>query len=105
MNDFKADEQAKGCPPELAARYNGMTHVLRPTINSGSAPSIMFRRRPNAGHMRRSWARFEAGQWDLLSFGTLPTTLGSWHGRRRSPSVQGAVRSDVAFVRCVKDQR
>ena len=84
MNDFKADEQGEGCTPELAARYNGITHVLRPTINFEISPLDYVPEAPTLGAHARSWARFEAGQLVLLLlFGRLcPATLGSWHGRR-----------------------
>ena len=68
MNDFKADEQGEGCTPELAARYNGLTHVLRPTVIFEILPLDYVPEGSTLGAHARSWARIEAGQLVLLAF-------------------------------------
>ena len=68
MNDLKDDEQGEGCTPELAARYNGLRHVLRPTVNFEILPLDYIPEAPTLGAHARTWARLEAGQLVLLAY-------------------------------------
>ena len=99
MNDFKADEQGEGCTPELVARYNGLTHVLRPTATFEILPLDYVPEAPTLGAHARSWARFEAGQLVLLAF--RPPVQGDPRllaGRTDDPRIKGAVLSGVPVV-------
>jgi hypothetical protein len=99
MNDFKADEQGEGCTPELAARYNGITHVLRPTVTFEILPLDYVPEAPTLGAHARSWARFEAGQLVLLAF--RPPVPGDPRALARQTNdarVKGAVQSNVPLV-------
>ena len=99
MNDFKADEQGEGCTPELAARYNGITHVLRPTINFEISPLDYVPEAPTLGAHARSWARFEAGQLVLLAFRPpVPGDPRVLARQTNDPRVKGAVQSNVPLV-------
>lgn len=68
MNDLKDDEQGERCTPEFAAKYNGLTHVLRPTGTFEILPLDYVPEAPTLGAHARSWARLEAGQLVLLAF-------------------------------------
>jgi hypothetical protein len=99
MNDFKADEQGEGCTPELAARYNGLTHVLRPTITFEILPLDYVPEAPTLGAHARSWARIEAGQLVLFAF--RPPVPGDFRPLARQtddPRVKGAVQCGVPVV-------
>jgi hypothetical protein len=99
MNDFKADEQGEGCTPELAARFNGITHVLRPTATFEILPIDYVPEAPTLGAHARSWARFEAGQLVLLAF--RPPVLGDPRALARQTNdarVKGAVQSNIPLV-------
>jgi hypothetical protein len=99
MNDFKDDEQGEGCTPELAARYNGITHVLRPTATFEIVPLDYVPEGPTLGAHARSWARFEAGQLVVLAF--RPPVPGDPRPLARQtddPRVKGAVQSNVPLV-------
>jgi hypothetical protein len=99
MNDFKADEQGEGCTSELAARYNGLTHVLRPTITFEILPLDYVPEAPTLGAHARSWARIEAGQLVLLSF--RPPVPGDFRALARKTDdsrVKGAVQCSMPVV-------
>ena len=99
MNDFKADEQGEGCTPELAARYNGIAHVLRPTSTFEILPLDYVPEGPTLGAHPRSWARFEAGQLVLLAF--RPPVSGDSRPLARmtdDPRIKGAVLCGMPVV-------
>jgi hypothetical protein len=99
MNDLKDDEQGEGCTPEFAARYNGMTHVLRPTGTLEILPLDYIPEAPTLGAHARSWARIEAGQLVLLAY--RPPVAGDSRILARhtdDPRVKGAVHSSVPVV-------
>ncbi len=99
MNDFKADEQGEGSTPELAARYNGITHVLRPTGTFEILPLDYVPEGPTLGAHARSWARFEAGQLVLLAF--RPPVPGDPRPLARQtddPRIKGAVLSGAPVI-------
>ncbi|HEY1902742.1 MAG TPA: TIM-barrel domain-containing protein [Terracidiphilus sp.] len=68
MNDFRGDEQGESSTPELIARYNGLTHAVRPTNTFEILPLDYLLEAPTLGAHPRSWARLEAGQLVLLAF-------------------------------------
>jgi hypothetical protein len=99
MNDFKADEQGEGCTPELAARYNGLTHVLRPTVIFEILPLDYVPEGSTLGAHARSWARIEAGQLVLLAF--RPPVPGNFRPLARQTDdkrVTGAVQASAPVV-------
>jgi hypothetical protein len=99
MNDFKGDEQGEGCTPELAARYNGLTHVLRPTATFEIMPLDYVPEAPTLGAHARSWARFEVGQLVLLAFRPpVPGDLRPLARQSDDPRVKGAVQCSVPVV-------
>src|ERR1039458_7892574 len=96
MNDFKGDEEGEGCTPELAARYNGLTHVLRPTITFEILPFDYVPEAPTLGAHARSWARIEAGQLVLLAFRPpVPSDYRPLARQTDDPRVKGAVLSST----------
>jgi hypothetical protein len=68
LNDFSDDEEGEGVKPELIAKYNGMTQVLRPTNIFEVLPFGSISQAPTFGAHARSWARMEGGQLVLLAF-------------------------------------
>jgi hypothetical protein len=68
LNDFQDDEQGEGSTPELVARYNGLTKVLRPTTTFEVLPFGSVSEAPTFGAHARSWARIEDGQLVLLAY-------------------------------------
>jgi len=99
MNDFKADEQGEGCTPELAGRYNGLTHVLRPTVSFEVLPFDYAPEGPTLGAHTRSWARIEAGRLVLLAFRP-PVPGDSWPLARQTDDkrVKGAVQASAPLL-------
>jgi hypothetical protein len=99
MNDFKADEQGEGSTPELAARYNGVLHVLRPTATFEILPLDYVPEASTLGAHARSWARFEAGQLVLLAI--RPPVPGDPRPLARQtddPRIKGAVLSGAPVI-------
>ena len=99
MNDFRADERGERDTPEFVAKYNGLTHVLRPTVGFEILPLDTIPEAAVLGAHARSWARFEAGQLLLLAF--RPPIPGDYRllARQSSdPRVKGAVQSSVPVV-------
>jgi len=99
MNDFRADEQGQRDTAEYVAKYNGLTKVLRPTVNFEIFPLDYIPEAATLGAHARSWARFEAGQLVLLAL--RPPIAGDSRILARQtddPRVKGAVRSSVPVV-------
>jgi hypothetical protein len=99
MNDFRADEQGERDTAEYVAKYNGLTKVLRPTVNFEIFPLDYIPEAATLGAHARSWARFEAGQLVLLAL--RPPIAGDSRILARQtddPRVKGAVRSSVPVV-------
>ena len=67
LNDFQGDEQGESASPELIARYNGLSHAVRPTDTFEILPLGTVSEAPTLGAHARSWARFEGGQLVLLA--------------------------------------
>jgi hypothetical protein len=68
LNDFHADEEDEGSTPELVAKYNGLTKVLRPTNTFEVLPLGAISHAPTFGAHARSWARIEGGELVLFAF-------------------------------------
>ena len=99
MNDFRADEQGERDTPEFVAKYNGLTHVLRPTVNFEIVPLDYIPEAATLGAHARSWARFEAGQLVLLAFRPpIPGDPRILARQTDDPRVKGTVRSSVPVV-------
>ena len=99
MNDLKDDEQGKGCTPEFAAKYNGLTHVLRPTGTFEIVPLDYVPEAPTLGAHARSWARIEAGQLVLLAFRPpVPGDPRLLARQTEDARIMGAVQSGVPVV-------
>ena len=100
LNDFKGDEQGEACTQELAAKYNGIAKVLRPTDTFEILPLDTISEAPTLGAHARSWARFEDGQLVLLAW--RPPVRGEenllMHSKSVDPRVENAVRSSVPVV-------
>lgn len=99
MNDLKDDEQGEGCTPEFAAKYNGLTHVLRPTGTFEIVPLDYIPEAPTLGAHARSWARIEAGQLVLLAFRPpVPGDPRLLARQTEDARIMGAVQSGVPVV-------
>jgi len=68
LNDFHADEQGEHGSPELIAKYNGMSKVLRSSNIFEVIPLGSITEAPTYGAHARSWARLEDGQLVLLAW-------------------------------------
>ena len=100
LNDFRGDEEGEVCTPEVAARYNGIARVLRPTSTFEVLPIGTISPAPTLGAHAHSWARFEAGQLVLLAW--RPPVPGQENPLLQSevadPRVRDAVYSSVPVV-------
>ena len=100
LNDFRGDEQGEVSTPELVAKYNGITKVLRPTSTFEILPLDTVSEAPTLGAHARSWARFEDGQLVLLAWRPpVPGEENPLMQRKAVDSrVKDAVRSTVPVV-------
>jgi hypothetical protein len=99
LNDFQADEQGEGPTPELVAKYNGLTKVLRPTNTFEVLPFGSVSEAPTFGAHARSWARLEGGQLVLLAF--RPPIAGEENPlalQSTDPRIKDIVRSHAPVV-------
>jgi len=99
LNDFRADEQGERDAAEFVAKYNGLTHVLRPTVNFEILPLDYIPEAATLGAHARTWARMEAGQLVLLAY--RPPVPGEPRILARQtddPRIKGAVQSSVPVV-------
>ena len=100
LNDFRGDEEGEVSTPELLAKYNGITRVLRPTSTFEILPLDTISEAPTHGARARSWARFEAGQLVLLAW--RPPVPGEenplMQPKAVDPRVKDAVHSRVPVV-------
>ena len=67
LNDFAGDERGEVSTPEIIARYNGITHVLRQSATFEILPIGGIQYAPTSGAHAHSWARFEDGQLVLFA--------------------------------------
>ena len=99
LNDFRDDEEGEGVKPELVAKYNGMTQVLRPTNTFEVLPFGSISQAPTFGAHARSWARMEGGQLVLLAF--RPPVAGEENplaSQATDPRIKDVVHSSVPVV-------
>jgi hypothetical protein len=90
LNDFQGDEQGESASPELVARYNGLTHAVRPTDTFEILPLGTVSEAPTLGAHARSWARFEDGQLVLLA--SRPPVAGEEYSLSSTRQVDSRVR-------------
>jgi hypothetical protein len=99
LNDFQLDEQGEGVTPELAARYNGLTKVLRPTNIFEVIPFGAVSEAPTRGAHARSWARMEQGQLMLLAFRpAVPGEFNPLAPQPEDPRIKDVVRAQTPVV-------
>ena len=72
LNDFRSDEQGEAATPDRIARYNGLTHVLRPAAAFKILPLGVEYEAPTRGAHAKSWARFESEELVLLALRPVP---------------------------------
>jgi hypothetical protein len=104
LNDFRDDEEGEGVKPELVAKYNGMTQVLRPTNVFEVLPFGSISQAPTFGAHARSWARMEGGQLVLLAF--RPPIAGEENplaSQATDPRIKDVVHSSVPVVIASRD--
>jgi hypothetical protein len=99
LNDFQADEQGEGPTPQLVAKYNGLTKVLRPTNTFEVLPFGSVSEAPTFGAHARSWARLEGGQLVLLAFRPpIPGEQNPLALQSADPRIKDVVRSRAPVV-------
>jgi hypothetical protein len=99
LNDFRDDERGESCTPQLAAKYNGLARVLRPTSTFEVLPFGTIGEAPTFGAHARSWARKENGQLVLLAFRPAPPgEANSLFSRSTDPDIRDAIRAHVPVV-------
>ena len=100
LNDFGGDEQGETSTPEIIAKYNGITQLLRPTSIFEILPIGTAQYAPTLGAHARSWARFEEGQLVLLA--QRPNHPGEEtlleSSQKLDARVKGAVESSVPVI-------
>jgi hypothetical protein len=104
LNDFRDDEEGEGVKPELVAKYNGMTQVLRPTNIFEVLPFGSISQAPTFGAHARSWARMEGGQLVLLAF--RPPIAGEENplaSQATDPRIKDVVHSSMPVVIASRD--
>ena len=67
LNDFQGDERGQHSTPELAARYNGLTRLLRKSNVFQVVPLGAHYTAAARGACSRSWARLEDGKTVLIA--------------------------------------
>jgi hypothetical protein len=83
----------------LAARYNGLAKVLRPTTTFEVIPFGAVSVAPTRGAHARSWARMEQGQLMLLAFRPpVPGEPNPLASQPDDPRIRDAVRASVPVV-------
>ena len=99
LNDFQADEQGEGSTPQLVAKYNGLTKVLRPTNTFEVLPFGSISEAATFGAHARSWARLEGGQLVLLAFRPpIPGEQNPLALESADPRIKDVVRSHAPVV-------
>jgi hypothetical protein len=99
LNDFHADEQGEHGSPDVIAKYNGMSKVLRSTNIFEVVPLGTISQAPTFGAHARSWARMEDGQLVLLAY--RPPIAGEENplmSEATDPPIQNAIRSNIPVV-------
>lgn len=99
LNDFHADEQGEHGSPEVIAKYNGMSKVLRSTNIFEVVPLGSISEAPTFGAHARSWARLEDGQLVLLAYRPpVPGEENPLMAKTSNGIAQDAIRSGVPVV-------
>ena len=99
LNDFQADEEGEGSTPELVAKYNGISKVLRPTNTFEVVPLGTISAAPTFGAHARSWARIEGGELVLLAFRPpIPGEENPLASQATDPRVKDVVQSNAPVV-------
>jgi hypothetical protein len=99
LNDFQADEQDEGSTPELVAKYNGISKVLRPTNTFEVMPLGTISEAPTFGAHARSWARIEGGELVLLAFRPpIPGEENPLASQATDPRVKDVVQSNAPVI-------
>jgi hypothetical protein len=68
LNSFDRDEEGEVYTPEMIAKYNGITHVLRASTTFEVIPIGNISQSATLGAHARSWARLESGKLVLLAY-------------------------------------
>ena len=99
LNDFHTDEQGESGPPEIIAKYNGISKILRKTNVFEMIPIGTISDAPTFGAHARSWARYEDGQLVLIAHRP-PEQDGDYTAgpRRPDPQDAGTVKSPVPVI-------
>jgi hypothetical protein len=106
LNDFRADEDGEGCTPELVARYNGLTKVLRQTNTFEVLPLGSVSQAPTFGAHARSWARLEDEVLVLLAFRPpIPGEENPLAAQTTDPRIKDVVRSVAPVVIASRDDQ
>ena len=106
LNDFKADEDGEGSTPELVARYNGLTKVLRQTNTFEVLPLGSISQAPTFGAHARSWARLEGEVLVLLAFRPpIPGDENPLTTQTTDPRINDVVRSAAPVVVASRDDQ
>jgi hypothetical protein len=99
LNDFQADEEGEGSTPELVAKYNGVSKVLRPTNTFEVVPLGTISGAPTFGAHARSWARIEGGELVLLAFRPpVPGEENPLASQKNDPRVKDVVQSNAPVI-------
>jgi hypothetical protein len=99
VNDFRGDERGESESPELIAKYNGITHALRPTANFEIVPLDYLLEAPSQGAHPRSWARLEEGKLVLLALRPTPEwEISPLAQKTDDPRIKNAVRCMAPVV-------
>jgi hypothetical protein len=105
LNDFAGDEAGQTPSPEIIARYNGISKVLRTTDTFEVLPLGNVSFASTLGAHARSWARIEDGELVLLAY--RPPALGdesAFGAIKTDPRVKDAVNSSVPVVVASRDK-
>ena len=99
VNDFRGDERGESKRPEIIAKYNGLTHVLRPTASFEIVPLDYLAEAPSQGAHPRSWARIEGGKLVLLALRPTPEwEINPLSQNTDDPRIENAVRCVAPVV-------
>jgi hypothetical protein len=104
LNDFAGDEEGEVSTPEIMAKYNGITHVLRTSNIFEILPIGNISQASVLGAHAHSWARIEQGQLVLLAYRPpVPGQENTLALGKPDPRVKDAVHAGVPVVVASKD--
>lgn len=93
LNSFTGDEQDSMPTPERIAKYNGLTHVLRPSNCFSIEPVDADLLGPARGARASSWARFENGKLVAVALRTCRL-----NGQKGSGRFRDVIQTDASVV-------